>query len=58
MVSRENKIIFACIAAAVPLGLVVASLDGVPDWAAYLVLVAVGILLPGYLTGRHRVNAS
>ena len=58
MVSRENKIVLACIVAAVPLGFAVASLDGVPDWAAYLVLVAVGILLPGYLTGRHRVNAS
>jgi hypothetical protein len=58
MVSRENKIIFACIVAAVPLGLAVASLDGVPDWGAYLVLVAVGILLPGLLTERYRPDGS
>lgn len=51
MVSRENKIIVACIAAAVPLGFAVASVS--PDWVGYLVFTVVGIFLPGYLTGRY-----
>lgn len=54
MVSRENKIILACIVAAVPLGLGVAALHSVPDWAAYVVFFGVGVFLPGYLTGRYR----
>lgn len=53
MVSRENKIIVACIAAAVPLGFAVASIGFLPDWVGYLVVTAVGIFLPGYLTGRY-----
>ncbi|NEU56316.1 hypothetical protein [Halorussus sp. MSC15.2] len=58
MVSRENKIILACIAVAVPFGFAVASVEGVPDWAGYLVVTAVGVFLPGYLTGRYRADGA
>jgi hypothetical protein len=58
MVSRENKIILACIVVAVPLGFAVASVEGVPDWAGYLVLFVVGVLLPGILTERYRPDSS
>ena len=58
MVSRENRIILACIAAAVPLGLALAAVEGVPDWVGYLVIIAVGIFLPGYLTGRYRAGGA
>jgi hypothetical protein len=54
VVSRENKIIVACIAVAVPLGLAVTSVGGLPDWVGYVVITAVGVLLPGFLTGRYR----
>ncbi|MFC7079904.1 hypothetical protein [Halorussus caseinilyticus] len=56
MVSRENRIILACIAVAVPLGLGVASVKSVPDWVGFLVVSVVGIFLPGYLTGRYRAD--
>ncbi|UPW00674.1 hypothetical protein M0R88_00890 [Halorussus gelatinilyticus] len=58
MVSRENEIILVCIVAALPLGFAVASVEGAPDWAAYLVLVAVGVVLPGFLTGRYRPDGA
>lgn len=54
MVSRENKIIVACIVAAVPLGFAVASIGFFPDWVGYLVITVVGVFLPGYLTGRYQ----
>lgn len=56
MVSRENRVIAACIAVAIPLGLAVAAVEGVPDWAGYAIITVVGIFLPGYLTGRYRVG--
>ncbi|UPV74618.1 hypothetical protein M0R89_00775 [Halorussus limi] len=58
MVSRENRIILACIAVAVPLGLAVASVEGLPDWVPYLVVTVVGVFLPGYLTGRYRADGT
>lgn len=53
MVSRENKIVVACILLAIPLGFGVGAVDALPDWSGYLVLFAVGVLLPGLLTDRY-----
>jgi formate-dependent nitrite reductase membrane component NrfD len=65
MVSRENRIIVACIAAALLLayGPTMAAFAGVPlgfeypFWAFWGILVGVGIVLPsllvGYLDTRH-----
>lgn len=54
MVSRENKVVAACIVVAIPLGFAVAAVEGVPDWAGFAVLLVVGVFLPGYLTRRYR----
>lgn len=53
MVSRENRIIAACIVAAVASLYPISLLDP-PAWVGYLVISAVGVVLPGILTGRYR----
>lgn len=50
MVSRENKIIVACILVALPLWAGVTAIRAVPDWVGFAILFGVGVLLPGILT--------
>lgn len=54
MVSYENRILLLAIAAAILLGIVVLPTLGAPEWLQWATLFVVGVLLPGYLTGRYR----
>ncbi|WP_167599414.1 hypothetical protein [Halorussus marinus] len=52
MVSRENKIIAACVLLTIPLYFGVAAVEALPDWSGYAVLFVFGVLLPTVLTNR------
>jgi hypothetical protein len=52
MVSRDDKIIAACVLLTVPLSFAVAGVESLPDWTGYAVLFVFGVLLPTALTNR------
>jgi hypothetical protein len=52
IVSRDNKIIAACVLLTVPLYFAVAGVESLPDWTGYAVLFVFGELLPTALTDR------
>jgi predicted MFS family arabinose efflux permease len=53
MVSQENRVIVTVIALAMVLAVVVLPAFGAPRWLVLATMTVVGVLIPGYLTGRH-----
>jgi hypothetical protein len=54
VLTRENAVIAVCVVAATALYVGLGSaFPTFPQWALFVVLIGVGVLLPGYVTGRY-----